>query len=81
MSRKDTFLHGYRQWAKKFSEDLSTPKGKRWAVLWAPAKVLWLIAMVFPESIGNYLDYTIPEVNFPAEIDALCGFESRGDDV
>ena len=77
MSRKDTFLHGYRQWAKKFREDLSTPKGKRWAVLWAPAKVLWLITMVFPESIAAYLDYSVPEVKFPAEIEALCGFESR----
>ena len=81
MSRKDTFLYGYRQWAKKFREDLSTPKGKRWAVLWAPAKVLWLITMVFPDSIGAYLDYTIPEVKFPPEIDALCGFESSSSDA
>ena len=81
MSRKDTFLHGYRQWAKKFRDDLSTPKGKRWAVLWAPAKVLWLIAMVFPDSIGAYLDYTVPEVRFPEEIDLLCGFESDNGDL
>ncbi|MDG9881883.1 hypothetical protein N7650_03440 [Pseudomonas sp. GD04058] len=79
MSRKDTFLHGYRQWRKKFREDLSTPKGKRWAVLWAPAKVLWLITMVFPDSIGAYLDYSIPVVRFPEEIDAICGFESDGE--
>lgn len=77
MSRKETFLHSYRQWAKKFREDLSTPKGKRWAVLWAPAKVLWLITMVFPDSIGAYFDYSIPEVKFSAEIDALCGFDSN----
>ena len=81
MSRKDTFLYGYQQWAKKFREDLSTPKGKRWAVLWAPAKVLWLITMVFPDSIGTYLDYTVPEVRFPEEIDLLCGFESDNDDL
>lgn len=76
MSRKDTFLYGYRQWAKKFREDLSTPKGKRWVAFWAPAKVLWLITMVFPESIGAYLDYTVPETRFPEEIDTICGFES-----
>lgn len=81
ISRKDTFLHGYRQWAKKFREDLSTPKGKRWAILWAPAKVLWLITMVFPDSIGAYLDYTVPEVRFPKEIDLLCGFDPDSDDV
>ena len=81
MSRKDTFLHGYRQWGEKFREDLSTPKGKRWAVLWAPAKVLWLIAIVFPDSIGAYLDYSVPEVRFPEEIDAICGFESSSGDV
>jgi hypothetical protein len=74
-SRRETFLYGYQQWAKKFREDLSTPNGKRWAVLWAPAKVFWLITMVFPESIGAYLDYTVPEIKFSAEIDALCGFE------
>ena len=74
MSRKETFLYGYRQWARKFRVDLSTPKGKRWAVLWAPAKVLWLITMVFPDSIGAYLDYTVPEVRFTKEIDLLCGF-------
>lgn len=77
MSRNETFLYGYRQWAKKFREDLSTPKGKRWALLWAPAKVLWLIAIVFPDSIGAYLDYTVPEVRFPEEIDAICEFESN----
>ncbi len=81
MSRKDTFLHGYRQWEKKFREDLSTPKGRRWAILWAPAKVLWLITMVFPESIGAYLDYTVPEVRFPKEIDLLCGFDPDSDGV
>lgn len=80
MSRKETFLHGYRQWAKKFREDLSTQKGKRWAVLWVPAKLLWLITIVFPDSIGAYLDYTVPEVRFPEEIDLLCGFESDTDD-
>ena len=80
MSRKDTFLLGYRLWAKKFREDLSTPKGKRWAVLWAPAKVLWLITMVFPDSIGAYLDYTVPEVRFPKQIDLLCGFEPDSED-
>ncbi len=79
MSRKDTFLYGYRQWAKKFQEDLSTTRGKRWAVLWAPAKVLWLITMVFPESIAAYLDYTAPEVRFSKEIDLLCGFDPDND--
>lgn len=81
MSRKDTFLYGYREWAKKYREDLSTPKGKRWAVLWAPAKVLWLITMVFPDSIGAYLDYTVPDVRFPKSIDLLCGFDPDSDDA
>lgn len=81
MSREDTFLYGYREWAKKYREDLSTPKGKRWAVLWAPAKVLWLITVVFPDSIGAYLDYTVPEVRFPKEIDLLCGFDPDSDDA
>ena len=81
MSRKDTFLYGYREWAKKYREDLSTPKGKRWAVLWAPAKVLWLITMVFPDSIGAYLDYTVPEVRFSQKNDLLCGFDSDSDEA
>lgn len=81
MSRKQTFLYGYRQWAAKFREDLSTPKGKRWLLLWAPAKVLWLITIVFPDSIGDYLDYSVPEIQFPKEIDVLCGFESSNRDA
>lgn len=81
MYRKDAFLHGYLQWTKKFREDLYAPKSKRWAVLWAPAKALWLIAIVFPDSIGAYLDYTVAEVRFPEEVNAICGFESSSSDA
>lgn len=81
MSRNQAFLHSYRQWGRKFREDLSSPKGKRWGILWIPAKVLWLITMVFPESIGDYLDYTIPEVRFSKEVDDLCEVESSSRDA
>ncbi len=77
LSRKQTFLRGYRDWASKFRRDLSTPKGKRWALLWAPAKILWLICMVFPDSIAEFIEYDVPYTSFPKEIDELCGFEER----
>ena len=77
LARKQTFLRFYRDWAEKFRRDLSTPKGKRWAPLWAPAKILWLICMVFPDSIAEFIEYDVPYTSFPKEIDELCGFEEK----
>lgn len=80
ISRKQSFLDGYIEWAEKFRKDLSTPKGKRWAVLWVPAKVLWLIWVVFPMSVEAYLDHTVPEMQFSEEMDVLCEFKSSSDE-
>lgn len=76
-SRWQAFLSGYREWAQKFREDLSTPEGKRKAWWLAPGKVFWLITMVFPESIGEVLEYGMPYTPFPKEIDEICGFDSE----
>ncbi|MCS3506963.1 hypothetical protein [Achromobacter sp. JUb104] len=77
LSRKQTFLRCYRNWAERFVHDLSTPKGKRWAPLWIPAKVLWLICIVFPDSLAEFIEYNVPYTSFPKEIDALCGFNEK----
>lgn len=74
LSRKQTFLRFYRNWAEKFRRDLATPKGKRWAPLLIPAKILALICIVFPDSLAEFIEYNVPYTSFPKEIDELCGF-------
>ena len=74
LSRKQTFLRFYRDWAAKFCRDLATPKGKRWAPLLIPAKILALICIVFPDSLAEFIEYNVPYTSFPKEIDELCGF-------
>ena len=74
LSRKQTFLRFYRNWADKFRRDLATPKGKRWAPLLIPAKILALICIVFPDSLAEFIEYNVPYTSLPREIDALCGF-------
>ncbi|WP_156336508.1 DUF6708 domain-containing protein [Achromobacter kerstersii] len=74
LSRKQTFLRFYRDWAEKFRRDLATPKGKRWAPLLIPAKILALICIVFPDSLAEFIEYNVPYTSFPKEIDELCGF-------
>ncbi|MFD4841562.1 DUF6708 domain-containing protein [Achromobacter sp. NPDC058515] len=74
LSRGQTFLRVYRDWAAKFRRELSTPKGKRWSPLLVPAKLLWLVCMTFPDSLAEVIEYDVPYTAFPKEIDELCGF-------
>jgi len=74
LSRKQTFLRFYRDWAEKFRRDLATPQGKRWAMLLIPAKILALICIVFPDSLAEFIEYNVPYTSFPKDIDELCGF-------
>jgi len=76
-SRKQTFLHGYHDWAVGLRRDLATPKGKRWAPLMIPAKILGLIFIVFPDSLAEFIEYNVPYTSFPKEIDELCGFKEQ----
>ncbi|MCW3153436.1 hypothetical protein N8H69_12915 [Achromobacter spanius] len=77
LPRKETFLRFYRDWADKYRRDLATPKGKRWAALVIPAKILALICIVFPDSLAEFIEYNVPYTSFPKEIDALCGFNEK----
>ncbi|MFD4841563.1 DUF6708 domain-containing protein [Achromobacter sp. NPDC058515] len=77
LSRGQTFLRVYRDWAAKFRRDLSTPKGKRWSPLLVPAKLLWLVCMTFPDSLAEVIEYDVPYTAFPEEIDELCGFVEK----
>ncbi|RQS72618.1 hypothetical protein DID96_10370 [Burkholderia sp. Bp8963] len=73
LSRKHTFLRCYRDWAAKFRTDLPTAKDglrKPWLVL---GKLIWLVCMVFPDSLAEVIEYNVPYARFPDEIDALCG--------
>jgi len=77
LSRGQTFLRFYRDWATKFRRDLSTSKGKRWSPLLVPAKILWLVCMTFPDSLAEVIEYNVPYTPFPKEIDELCGFVEK----
>ena len=73
LSRKQTFLRCYRDWATKFRTDLPTAKDwlrKPWLVL---GKLIWLVCMVFPDSLAEVIEYNVPYARFPSEIDKLCG--------
>ncbi|WP_159086526.1 DUF6708 domain-containing protein [Burkholderia sp. LA-2-3-30-S1-D2] len=73
LSRKQTFLRCYRDWAAKFRTDLLTAKDwlrKPWLVL---GKLIWLVCMVFPDSLAEVIEYNVPYARFPSEIDKLCG--------
>ncbi|WP_179948867.1 hypothetical protein, partial [Burkholderia sp. FL-7-2-10-S1-D7] len=43
---------------------------KPWLVL---GKLIWLVCMVFPDSLAEVIEYSVPYARFPHEIDALCG--------
>ncbi|RQR81734.1 hypothetical protein DIE11_11175 [Burkholderia sp. Bp9012] len=63
LSRKQTFLRCYRDWATKFRTDLPTAKDwlrKPWLVL---GKLIWLVCMVFPDSLAEVIgvDPVIPD--------------------
>ena len=77
LSRKHTFLRYYSDWVATFHRDLATPRGRRWALLLVPAKILWLICMVFPDSLAEFIEYNVPYTSFPKEIDELCGFNEK----
>jgi hypothetical protein len=73
LSRKQTFLRCYRDWATKFRTDLPTAKDwlrKPWLVL---GKLIWLVCMIFPDSLAEVIEYNVPYARFPSEIDKLCG--------
>ncbi|MCA8156783.1 hypothetical protein LGM72_32705 [Burkholderia contaminans] len=79
LSRKQTFLRCYRDWAAKFRADLPTAKDwlrKPWLVL---GKLIWLVCMVFPDSLAEIIEYNVPYARFPNEIDTLCGLANDHD--
>ncbi|MNS93694.1 hypothetical protein D3C72_1278810 [compost metagenome] len=78
LPRKHTFLRCYRDWMASLRRDLATPRGRRWALLLVPAKILWLICMVFPDSLAEFIEYNVPYTSFPKEIDELCGLLEKG---
>ncbi|MOA23761.1 hypothetical protein D3C78_1444030 [compost metagenome] len=42
-----------------------------------PLRVLWLIWDVFPDCLGEFIQYNVPYTTFPRAIDELCGFAEK----
>ncbi|SAK83814.1 hypothetical protein AWB80_05551 [Caballeronia pedi] len=75
-TRTQAFTRQFHEWSAKFREDLPTAKSRwrsPWLVFW---KVFWLIAMVFPDSLADWLQYNVPYTRFPKQIDELCDMPS-----
>lgn len=77
LTRKETFLRHFQRWSGQFRADLSEPNAKPWGFLRIPGKLIWLIVDVFPEALGDWLQYNVPYTPFPQEIDDLCGMTSE----
>ncbi|WP_430390986.1 hypothetical protein [Dyella sp. 20L07] len=80
-TRTQAFTRQFHEWAAKFRKDLPTAKSRwcsPWLVFW---KVFWLVTMVFPDSLGDWLQYNVPYTRFPKAIDDLCEMPSPRVDV
>ncbi|CAN7716924.1 hypothetical protein [Caballeronia sp. LjRoot31] len=75
-TRTQAFTRQFHEWAAKFREDLPTAKSRwrsPWLVFW---KGFWLITMVFPDSLADWIQYNVPYTRFPKAIDDLCDMPS-----
>jgi len=74
LSRRDTTLRGFREWNASMRRSLSTPSGRLYSPVMLPLRVAWLVCFVFPDALGEFIQYNVPYTGFPKEIDELCGF-------
>lgn len=77
MTRKQATLRRFHEWNNALRNSLSTTRGKLWAPIMLPLRVLWLVWDVFPECLAEFIQYHVPYTTFPKEIDDLCGFTEK----
>ncbi len=77
LTRKQATLRRFQQWKNALHTSLTTPRGKCWAPIMVPLRVLWLVWDVFPECLAEFIQYNVPYTPFPKATDELCGFAEK----
>ncbi len=83
-TRTQSFTRRLHEWSAELRKELPTAKD-RWCSPWRMfCKGFWLVADVFPDALGDWLQYNVPYTRFPKAIDELCDMPSPrvdGDDA
>lgn len=83
-TRTQSFTRRFHEWSAELRKELPTTKD-RWCSPWRMfCKGFWLVADVFPDALGDWLQYNVPYTRFPKAIDELCDMPSPrvdGDDA
>ncbi|MCW2271159.1 hypothetical protein M2153_003886 [Pseudomonas sp. JUb96] len=77
LSRRQTTFRRFHEWRHSFRSSLTSTRGKLWAPIMVPLRLLWLIWDVFPEYLTELIQYNVPYTTFPRAIDELCGFAEK----
>ncbi|MEG1340952.1 MAG: hypothetical protein RSD81_09210 [Pseudomonas sp.] len=77
MTRRQATFRRFHEWRHALVNSLATTRGKLWAPIMLPLRVLWLIWDVFPDCLGEFIQYNVPYTSFPRHIDELCGFAEK----
>ncbi|MEG0860155.1 MAG: hypothetical protein RSG79_11265 [Pseudomonas sp.] len=77
MTRRQATFRRFHEWRHALVNSLATTRGKLWAPIMLPLRVFWLIWDVFPDCLGEFIQYNVPYTPFPRHIDELCGFAEK----
>ena len=77
MTRRQATFRRFHEWKAALLNSLSSTKGKLWAPIMLPLRVLWLIWDVFPNCLAEYIQYNVPYTTFPKAIEDRCGFTEK----
>ncbi|MEG0965387.1 MAG: hypothetical protein RSG92_08385 [Pseudomonas sp.] len=77
MTRRQATFRRFHEWRHALVNSLATTRGKLWAPIMLPLRVFWLIWDVFPDCLGEFIQYNVPYTSFPRHIDELCGFAEK----
>ncbi|NIF26637.1 hypothetical protein F3J44_09580 [Pantoea sp. Tr-811] len=77
VSRRDATLQPYREWADDFRKQLCKKHGWLWAPFTIPEYIFLLLFHAYPNSVEAWIQYNVPFVKFPREIDVICGFAEK----
>jgi hypothetical protein len=75
-TRTQSFTRRFHEWSAELRKELPTAKDRwhaPWQVFW---KGFWLVTDVFPDALGDWLQYNVPYTRFPKAIDELCDMSS-----
>ena len=77
MTRRQATLSHFYQWKSALRNSLSSTRGKLWAPIMLPLRVIWLLWEIFPQCLAEFIQYNVPYTPFPRTVDELCGFVEK----